>query len=123
MADEQPVTWQFLSPVRTLVALAIFLVSAALLVQTLRPEPPGSNRSDSPWALVVLGTFAILGFAGANRGGATLDPSGRRLTRWWGPFIPLRKRHVPFAAIRGVSVAPGLKPATTEIGRKHPDDF
>jgi hypothetical protein len=117
MDDHRRTSWLFMAPAKTVLCLIVFVVASALIANLFRLKHLYPDRRDPGIAVAVLGVFAVIGFIGAVRGGATLDVTNRRVTRWWGPFIPVRKRHVGFDAIRSVTIGPGLRPGYPQAAR------
>jgi hypothetical protein len=115
--DHSQTSWLYMAPARTVLSLLLFLVTAGLIVNLIRLKQLYPARKDPGVAVAVLGVFAVIGFFGAVRGGVTLDLMKRRLTRWWGPFVPVQKRHIVFGAIRVVQVGPGLRPGYPQAAR------
>jgi hypothetical protein len=111
IADKKPRTsWLFMPATRSILMAIVFLASTALIINLVRLKRLDPQRPDPGLAVAVIGVFAVMGFFGAVRGGATIDNANLRITRWWGPFFPVRESHIPFDAIRSVRIGPGLRP-------------
>jgi hypothetical protein len=110
-------SWLFMSPARSIVMLLMFLIACAIIANLIRLKHLDPSRKDPLPVIPFIGFFAIMGLFGAMRGGATLDPVNRRITRWWGPFFPIRSIHIPFDEIRAVQFGPSLRPGYPQAAR------
>jgi hypothetical protein len=115
-SDPRHLKWYVMSPRRTAVGLVFTLTAIAIVVGAILCVPLGGHRIPR-WAAAIAGVFAALGLRAAFQGGCTVDKESRRLTRWWGLFVPLWTRTVPFSEIRTVWLSYGLFPGDPRPAR------
>jgi hypothetical protein len=117
---EQRQAWFVTSPVRTLVGSMLLGVIVAFLVAVNAPFgfhlgiPPGVTRIGS----FVLALFVFMGLRSILQGGFIVDTHARQLIRWWGLFVPYRRRMIPFDTIRSVHLSFGLYPNGVPAARE-----
>jgi len=113
------VSWGLVAPSNTLIASTTFLVAGCVwsrMVWLRRIDAHQHNPAMFVWfaaATTWASFFALL------RGGSTLDAVKGRLSRWWGPMIPLKVAHIPFGSIRGIAIGDGIRPGSPKSVRRY----